>query len=349
MAARLTSDRRLIGRGARQGSLPMNEIYIQGPARPIRIAAVRYLNTAPLIEGLQALNSIAVTTAAPSHIADMVTSGDADLGLVSIIDAVKEPARGRGPLAIVPVGMIGCDGPTLTVRIFSGVPIDQIRTLHADTDSHTSVALARVLLRRITGRAIETVDFDARERVEVGTATARSKQQAELGRDSLIEASEWPTSLLLIGDKVVTDSPPAVRYPYQLDLGEAWKAWTGLPFVYAAWMCRAEDATSEHVRFAASILDRQLRHNLTRLDWIVAHKAAEHRWPADLAQTYIRDLLRYQLGSREREGATRFFHEAANLGIVAAREPIWIDAIGPLAALGGVSSASPHTTLAALA
>lgn len=294
-----------------------------GPESPVRIAAVRYLNTAPFIEGLHLLGSVSITTAAPSHIAGLVTSGEADLGLASIIDAVRDPQPGAAPLAIVPVGMIGSDGPTLTVRIFSAVPIDQIRTLHADTDSHTSIALARVLLHRITGRDVETIDFDARERVAVGTA-GRAPRVASADR----AADEWPASLLLIGDKVVTDSPPAVRYPYQLDLGEAWKAWTGLPFVYAAWMCRAGEEGSEKVRFAASVLDRQLRHNLTRLDWIVAQKAAEHRWPTDLAGIYLRSLLRYQLGPREREGATRFFHEAAKLGLIGRRIPVWADTPG---------------------
>lgn len=286
---------------------------------PVRIAAVRYLNTAPLIEGLESLSSLRLSTAVPSHIAGLVTSGRADLGLVSIIDAVREPEGGAVPLAIVPAGMIGCDGPTLTVRIFSSVPIEEIRELHADTDSHTSIALAHVLLRRLTGRVVGSVGFDARERVAVRPFGSERGRQV----DGEVP-NEWPESLLLIGDKVVTDSPPAVRYPYQLDLGEAWKSWTGLPFVYAAWMCRAEDAASDRVRFAASVLDRQLRHNLTRLDWIVGHKAPVHRWPIDLARTYLRTLLRYQLGPREREGIERFFHEAALAGIVPARQAIWV-------------------------
>lgn len=307
--------------------MAINPINHRGDDLPLRLAAVRYLNTAPLIEGLQNLRSIALTTAAPSHIAGLLTAGEADLGLVSIVDALREPGPAGKGLAIVPVGMIGCDGPTLTVRVFSAVPIDQIRTLHADTDSHTSVTLARVLLRRITGREVETIDFDARERIAI-TRGARSDQ------------SEWPTTVLLIGDKVVTDSPPAVRYPYQLDLGEAWKAWTGLPFVYAAWMCRAEEADSEKIRLAAALLDRQLRHNLTRLDWIVAHKAPEHRWPIDLAQTYIRELLRYQLGPRERAGAARFFEEAGALGLVARRAPVWADLPG--GKTGGATDADPR-------
>jgi chorismate dehydratase len=183
--------------------------------------------------------------------------------------------------------------------------------VHADSDSHTSVVLCRVLLHALHGLTPEVVGFDARERVAVGSGGA---------------SEEWPETLLLIGDKVVTDSPPAVRYPYQLDLGEAWKALTGLPFVYAVWMCRAADAGSARVRTIASVLDRQRRHNLMRMDWIIATQAAEHRWPADLAQRYLGRLLRYEVGPREREAAGVFLGMAADLGLVERRALVWAEA-----------------------
>ncbi|MBZ0171290.1 MAG: hypothetical protein K8E66_02825, partial [Phycisphaerales bacterium] len=75
-----------------------------------RIAFVRYLNTRPLVEGLGSIRGVELVAAAPSHIAGMVRSGDVDVGLASIVDAV-----GAGePLAVLPVGVIGCDGPTMT-------------------------------------------------------------------------------------------------------------------------------------------------------------------------------------------------------------------------------------------
>src|SRR5258708_4134367 len=110
---------------------------------PVRIACVRYLNTVPLIEGLDKLAGCELIPTVPSRISAMVESGEADIGLVSLIDAAK------GTLVLLPVGMIGCDGPTLTVRLFSGVPLDEIEALHADTDSHTSVVLCRLLLSRL--------------------------------------------------------------------------------------------------------------------------------------------------------------------------------------------------------
>src|SRR3954471_13389385 len=102
-----------------------------------RIAAVRYLNTAPLIEGLDKVQGLTLTPAVPSVICDLVKSGQADLGLASIVDCVGLAGQPAPGLPLVPAGMIGCDGPTMTVRLFSAVPLDKVSELHADTDSHT--------------------------------------------------------------------------------------------------------------------------------------------------------------------------------------------------------------------
>lgn len=282
---------------------------------PVRIACVRYLNTAPLVEGLDKLEGVTLIPTVPSRIADAVASGEADVGLVSIVDAVMCPT----PLALLPVGMIGCDGPTHTVRLFSTVPVSEIHTLHADTDSHTSVVLARVLLKQLHGLAPEVIPFDARERVEHRTDAAAPLSPAK----SLEEA--WPESVLLIGDKVVTDHPPEGRYPHQLDLGEAWKSLTGLPFVYAIWMCRQADLGNPRLALAAQVLDRQRRHNATRLDWIVAKRAPEARWPIDVASRYVRALLHYRVGDREREGIARFLALAQDQGLVPRAKLVWAD------------------------
>ncbi len=276
--------------------------------QPVRIVAVRYLNTVPLIEGLEKTRGIELSTAVPSKIADAVVGGEFDIGLASTFDAA-----GCGtPMVLLPAGMIGCQGPTLTVRLFSEAPIDRIQEVHIDTDSHSSAALCRVLLKRLHGITPRFVEFHARERVASGGAEA-----------------QWPAAMLLIGDKVVTDSPPAVRYPHQLDLGEAWLGLTGLPFVYATWMCRADrwddPAHRPRLRTAANLLDRQLRHNLSRLDWIVNTRAADHRWPTDLARKYLEQFLRFRVGEPEKLGVARFLAEASGLNLCPGIQPRWGD------------------------
>ena len=256
-----------------------------------RIGVVKYLNTIPLIDGLSKVQGLTLLPAVPSRLCEELGEGRVEVALVSIVDAAR-----RG-FDLLDCGMIGCDGPTLTVRLFSGDAPGEIDVVHADTDSHTSVALAQVILSRRYGRRVEVRAFDARE---------------------LHASGGHPRTLLMIGDKVVTDSPAAVRYPHQLDLGEEWHAMTGLPFVYAMWMCRRDltDAQREDVAVVRALLDRQLRHNLTRLDRLIAERAPEFRWPPDLARHYLGDLLRFRVGERELTSVRRFYDECVELGLM---------------------------------
>ncbi len=268
----------------------------------LRIGCVSYLNTLPLIEGLDDLKEAELVRAVPSRLIPMLQNNEVDVALVSLIDA----ARSTVPMSVLPAGMIGSDGPTLTVRLYSQVPIDQITKVHADTDSHTSVVLARLLLAELHGLEPEFIDYDAREQIPV-------IKGADLDDPA---GGEWPETLLLIGDKVVTGSPPAVRYPHQLDLGEAWKELTGLPFVYAVWMCRSDRTEDPSVAAASAILDRQRRHNRTRIDAIVSARAPEHRWPVDLARKYIGSCLLYEYDARAQKAAERFIEMCASRGLV---------------------------------
>jgi len=273
---------------------------------PTKIAAVQFLNTVTLIEGLDTWTGCNLIKAVPARIGQMITEGEADIGLASIVDA----ADPNNDLTLIPSGMIGCDGPTLTVRLFSAVPPEKITTVHADTDSHTSVMLADVLLRELHGITAEFVPFDARER-----SGTHSEQPDEA----------WPQTVLLIGDKIVVDSPPAVRYPHQIDLGEAWHELTGLPFVYATWMCRSADSSSPEILEAAAMLERVRLRNDLRLDWLVTTQAKAHRWPADLARTYIGQLLKFNPDERAMQAVELFFKKLNRYNIIDAAEPNWLD------------------------
>ena len=252
----------------------------------VRIGVVRYLNTAPLIEGLDRVGGLTVVPAVPAGLAGMLRSGLVDIALASIVDLA-----GDG-LTVLPVGMIGCDGPTLTVRVFSREPLDAVREIHADVESHTSVVLCRLLFKKVYGREVSVVPY--------------------------VPGAERPGAVLLIGDKVVTDVAATAGYEHHMDLGEAWHRETGLPFVYAAWACRSAEASDAKIVGAAALLDRQRRHNRTRLDWIVATRAEAAGWPRELAANYLGSLLRYDLGQREREAADLFIAKASAHGYLGA-------------------------------
>lgn len=275
-----------------------------------RIGCVQYLNTLPLIDGLASWAGCELVRAVPSALIDLLRDGRVDVALVSAIDAARCGA-GHAPVSLLPVGMIGCDGPTHTVRLFCAVPIENLTRVWADTESHTSIALLQVLFWRRFSRRLEVLSFDAHAaRVSSSTGTG------EAG---------WPEAVLLIGDKVVTDPPPAERYPVQLDLGRAWKDLTGLPFVYAMWMCRAGEEESLNVQAISAMLERARLHNRTRLDWIVASRSGDCGWPRDEASRYVGQQLRYEVGEPERESLAKFLSWASELGLCEANELRWVD------------------------
>jgi len=270
----------------------------------IRLGVVSFLNTFPLIDGLDGLVDFDLRHSVPSVLIDQLLGDEVDLALCSSIDYQQSPE----PLVVVPAGILGCDGPTLTVRLYATRPIHQLQRVHCDTDSHTSVVLMRILLRELFEIDPEIVPYDAREHVAENRPI------------------EWPDAMLLIGDKVVTDSPPAVRYPHQLDLGAAWANATGLPFIFATWMAK-RSASSERLTAAAMALDRQRRYNRLHLSRLIHQRAVPRGWPIDLAEKYLGELLAYEWTEERRRGLEQFFDKAAAHGFVQNRRPLEVFAL----------------------
>jgi chorismate dehydratase len=243
-------------------------------SKPLHVGSVSFLNAKPLIYGLESDLSVRLALDVPSRLLDGLVDERYDVALLPVIDFQRMPG-----LRLVPSGGIGCDGPTLTVRIFSPVPLEQIRTLACDTDSHTSVALARIVLARLYGIRPTFVDLAA------GAVTS-------------------DTALLLIGDKVVCEEPKSL--PHQLDLGDAWKRLTGLPFVFAAWIARE----GVDLRDLPERLELAKRDGLAHLDEIIQRYAVPRGWPADVAHRYLAEYLKFDVGA-EHVSAIEKFHQFA--------------------------------------
>ncbi len=281
----------------------MPHAHPAAPPAAHRVAAVSYLNSKPLLHGLDAedlAQRLSLHLDVPARLLSLLEAGQVDLALCPVVDYF----RSRVPLTLVPVGGIACEGPTLTVRLYSRVPLGDITAVHADTDSHTSVALLRVLLHELHGLSPEFIHFDAQHRLVEGRP---------------LDPAHPPQAMLLIGDKVVTASPSATVYPHQLDLGGAWNELTGKPFVFAVWMAREGADLGDLPSLLAERRDR----NLTDTAAIAAHYAAGHGWPLDLAADYLGGILRYRLGERELDAIADFARRAAALHLIPepAREP----------------------------
>jgi chorismate dehydratase len=240
----------------------------------LHVGSVSFLNAKPLIYGLEHAPNVELTLDVPSHLLAGLADERFDVALLPVIDYQRLPG-----LRLLTAGGIGCDGPTLTVRIFSAVAIDQIQTLACDTDSHTSVALARIVLARLYGIRPRFVDLSP-----------------GVMKDG--------TALLLIGDKVVCEEPKGL--PHQLDLGEGWKQLTGLPFVFAAWTARG----GVDLGNLPKSLEYAKVAGLCHLDEIITRFAVPRGWPADVAHRYLAEHLKFDIGPRELR-AIELFHEYA--------------------------------------
>jgi chorismate dehydratase len=255
-------------------------------AQPLRLSAVSFFNTAPLVYGLNRDPNVSLRFAVPSALLDDLMTDQADVALLPVIDYQR-----ANNLRLIRATGIGCDGATLTVRLFSRTPIEQTRTLAVDTDSHTSVALARVILKHRFGLTPEVVPLPHARDVQGETR-------------------------LLIGDKVVTHEPHDM--PHQLDLGQAWKDLTGLPFVFACWTARDGVDVGDLPARLVHALDQGFAH----LDDLIRDHAIPRGWPADVARRYLTQHLVFTLADRQFAAIERFHAMAHEIGVIASRRPL---------------------------
>jgi len=254
--------------------------------RPV-LAVVSYLNTRPLIAGLEA--SCDLVPAVPARCWDLVSSGEADLGVIPAIGLGDDPE-----LAVVPEVGIAAEGPVESVVLVTRVPLARVRSVALDASSRASAALLRILCARAWGIAPRF----------------------------FVAPPDWPAMLaahdaaLLIGDPAfaLTGDPRFLARADLaiVDLGQAWTEWTGLPFVFAVWAGRADRVTPDIVAELQAARDRGLESLPA-----IARAAARH--PADEEKNlrYLRDTIRYRLGPRERAGLARYLELAGELGLLA--------------------------------
>ncbi|MEO6583296.1 MAG: menaquinone biosynthesis protein [Ferruginibacter sp.] len=176
----------------------------------IRVAAVSYLNTKPLLYGIKhhtIINEIDLVEDYPSKIAHLLIEDKVDIGLIPVAATNK-----LSNWEIVSDYCIGCDGPVASVCLFSEVPVEKIENVLLDYQSRTSNNLAKILLKEYWKKEVRFINTTGEDYREHITGT---------------------TAGVVIGDRALQQRQLS-KYSY--DLGEAWKAHTGLPFVFAAWI-----------------------------------------------------------------------------------------------------------------
>ena len=248
--------------------------------RATRIASVGFVNARPLIEGLERESDLALQLEVPSALPQLLRSGQADVALLPTVELQRVE-----DVVIVPVGGIGCNGATLTVRIFSQTPLEQVTTLACDPDSRTSVALARVIFAERFGTSPEFIPL----------------RQARGGRGE---------ARLLIGDKVVCEEP--VGFEHQLDLGQAWKDLTGLPFVFAVWAARGDVGLGD----LPGRLTEARERGMDAIEAIIKKHAVPRGWPTGIAWQYLTSYLKFEIAEPQLSAIAHFHYLAGKHGVL---------------------------------
>lgn len=228
-----------------------------------------------------------------SELNDLLAAGELQVSVVSAV----EYARNAAAYHLLPDLAITCDGPVHSVALFARRPVAQLDgcTVLRTASSRTSVLLLDLIARH-------------RWRVTPRYATARA-EAADL--DAL--AGLPHEAVLVIGDAALLLAAQD-RYPVRVDLGAEWKAWTGLPFVFAVWAAR-RDAPADAVRAVQGRLLESRAWGLGHLDELAAAAARATGVGEAVCRAYLGDLD-YALSYRHLAGLTDFFRRLAQEGLV---------------------------------
>jgi chorismate dehydratase len=216
----------------------------------------------------------------PSRITERFKAGDLDLAMVPSYDAA---ALGAPVLDSV---CIASDGPVETVMLHHRVPLDRVKTLAIDRASRTSAALAHILVTEASGR---------RPRRSFFSPTENETPDAD--------------ALVVIGDPAFTFRKPGFE---PLDLGQEWRRTTSLPFVFAVMVAGPRALSSRGI---SQRIGEATRRGVEAAPTIA--RSYNSGVDAGRAERYLRNVIRYDLGSREKEGLALFCQRADANGLFA--------------------------------
>lgn len=247
--------------------------------KKIRITAVSYLNTKPLLYGLLTsplAEQVDLSLDIPSECARKLRDGEADLALtpVAILPELSE-------WHLVSDFCIGAEGAVKTVNIYSEVPLKEVEAVYLDHHSRTSVALTQVLMREYWRQAPKFIPAN----------------------EGYIDQIKGKTAGVVIGDRTIGMED---KFPYVYDLSEAWQGFTGLPFVFAAWVSRKELPKDFTEQF-----NKALESGIAAIPKLKLLLPSPHP-EFDLA-TYFTDYISYHLDTEKRQALDRFLHYLTQL------------------------------------
>jgi len=260
--------------------------------RRLRISAISYLNTAPLMwdfEHGEAGRDFDISYTLPSSCARALEAGTADIGIIPAAAYAQIPR-----LEILPGVAIASRRPVRSILLVSRVPVDQIRTVALDTSSMTSVALTKILFEKWLGGG-------------------RTYASMEPNVEKMLAHHD---AGLIIGDPAL--EMDRARY-HTLDLAEEWIRHTGKPFIFAFWAVR-QDALREAPQDLATIFQHSRDHGLepASIEQIAREWAPRLRLAESNLRSYLTENIYYHLDPPCLEGLQLFYRYAAEIGALPA-------------------------------
>ena len=266
--------------------------------RRLRISAISYLNTAPLMWDFEqgaAGRDFDISYTLPSACARALAAATADIGIIPAAAYVQIPG-----LMILPGVAIASRRPVRSILLVSRVPVDQIRTVALDTSSMTSVALTKILFEKWLGGG-------------------RTFAGMEPNLEKMLSTHD---AGLVIGDPALQIDRS--RY-LTLDLAEEWIRHTGKPFVFAFWAVREQALQEGGLHEAASqdlatIFQQSRDHGLesASLDQIAREWAPRLGLAESNVRSYLTENIYYRLDAGCLEGLQLFYRYASEIGALAA-------------------------------
>ena len=250
----------------------------------VRIGAVSYLNTKPLIYGLrQLLPDCQLRLDLPSRLADQLTVWQLDVALIPSVEFLRGTHS-----TIVSDACIACRGPVRSVRLLFRKSPCQVQSLALDEGSRTSAVLAQLLLAR-----------------RAGLRPALEQLRIDLPFDSVVA-----DALLVIGDRAMEVDQS--RYVESWDLGEEWLRETGLPFVFAMWVAERSDLSSDVIAALQTARDSGIKYARE----IAETEAIRYGLTPEDCLKYFLTQLHFTLGPREIQGLELFRRWAIELELL---------------------------------
>lgn len=240
--------------------------------KKMRVGAVSYLNTKPLLYGLQhhaISESIELIEDYPANLARALEENTIDIGLVPVAVIPKLPEA-----HIISNYCIGATGPVASVSIFSQVPMESITSVYLDYQSKTSVNLARILLKNYWKQDVLLLEASS----------------------NFMDLIDGNTAAVIIGDRALEKYN---SYAYRYDLAEAWINYTGKPFVFATWVANKpiDEVFIANFNEANGI-------GLKNIDTVV--EQLSHKNNSYDLHTYFTKNISYTLDAAKKEGMAQF-------------------------------------------